>query len=275
MVRTAPAACAAWHARSAAKCNVRSDSRLQRTAWGCARTVAQIATVAAVARVLLARAAESRTAGRAAVRSGSGGYRHGGTDGAGGGVTAGIDIGSLDLTIHLGYAGSASSYLQQAGRAGRAGQPSLSLFVPMDCALDQYLALHADTLFAPAANAVCIDAVRSLCIRACSCVHSGSVMHGHMDACMRACGVCVRRTQHSFAGTSRLRCSSCAKCGPAARTCPLSRSCGPSRPCAPSPTTSCARINCACPRPVRPTADCGTGPLGGPQQHERSTASCA
>lgn len=64
------------------------------------------------------------------------------------GVTAtcalelGVDVGSLDCTLHLGYPGSASSLRQQAGRAGRSGQDSTSILICFDSAIDQFYASH-------------------------------------------------------------------------------------------------------------------------------------
>lgn len=52
----------------------------------------------------------------------------------------GIDIGELDATIHLGFPQSSSSMWQQAGRVGRSGRDSLSIFVLFDSPLDQYFA---------------------------------------------------------------------------------------------------------------------------------------
>ncbi|KAG5192905.1 P-loop containing nucleoside triphosphate hydrolase protein, partial [Tribonema minus] len=57
------------------------------------------------------------------------------------GVTAtsalelGIDLGDLDVTIHLGYPGSVSSLWQQAGRAGRGGRNSLAILIMFDSPL--------------------------------------------------------------------------------------------------------------------------------------------
>ncbi|CAN0214514.1 unnamed protein product, partial [Hapterophycus canaliculatus] len=51
------------------------------------------------------------------------------------GVTAtcalelGVDIGELDVTLHLGFPGSVSSLRQQSGRAGRGGKDSLAIMV--------------------------------------------------------------------------------------------------------------------------------------------------
>lgn len=49
----------------------------------------------------------------------------------------GVDVGALDCTLHLGFPGSVASLWQQAGRAGRRGQPSISLYLGWDGPLDQ------------------------------------------------------------------------------------------------------------------------------------------
>ncbi len=60
------------------------------------------------------------------------------------GVTAttalelGVDVGGLDATVHVGYPGSVASMWQQAGRAGRGGQPCLTVVIGMESGLDQY-----------------------------------------------------------------------------------------------------------------------------------------
>jgi hypothetical protein len=69
------------------------------------------------------------------------------------GVTAtcalelGIDVGSLDATLHMGFPGTYASLWQQAGRAGRSGRPSLSVVVCFDGPIDQYFARNPSVLF--------------------------------------------------------------------------------------------------------------------------------
>jgi DEAD/DEAH box helicase domain-containing protein len=59
----------------------------------------------------------------------------------------GIDIGSMDASVLIGYPGSIAATLQQAGRAGRKLTPSLSVLVTSPNAMDQYLARHPDYFF--------------------------------------------------------------------------------------------------------------------------------
>jgi len=69
------------------------------------------------------------------------------------GVTAtsalelGVDVGSLDATVLVGYPGSIASTWQQAGRAGRGVRESLSVLIGLDGPLDQYFMRHPEALF--------------------------------------------------------------------------------------------------------------------------------
>ncbi|MBX7059169.1 MAG: DEAD/DEAH box helicase [Leptospirales bacterium] len=56
----------------------------------------------------------------------------------------GVDIGLLEVSVTLGYPGSISSLLQQFGRAGRRGGPSLSVLLATSDGSDQYLISHPD-----------------------------------------------------------------------------------------------------------------------------------
>eukprot|EP00466_Bigelowiella_natans_P006216 jgi/Bigna1/49863/estExt_Genewise1.C_590001 len=59
----------------------------------------------------------------------------------------GIDIGILDATLHVGFPGwTKSSFLQQAGRAGRGSRDALSILIAMDCPIDQFLINNAKRL---------------------------------------------------------------------------------------------------------------------------------
>jgi DEAD/DEAH box helicase domain-containing protein len=49
----------------------------------------------------------------------------------------GVDVGSMDATLHLGFQRSISSLWQQAGRAGRRNGKSLSIYVAWDSPIDQ------------------------------------------------------------------------------------------------------------------------------------------
>ena len=59
----------------------------------------------------------------------------------------GIDIGSLDAAISIGYPGTIASTWQQMGRAGRRSGTSLSALVCSSAPIDQFLAGHPDYLF--------------------------------------------------------------------------------------------------------------------------------
>jgi DEAD/DEAH box helicase domain-containing protein len=58
----------------------------------------------------------------------------------------GVDIGRLDAVIIVGWPGTAASFWQQAGRAGRRGNEALVVFVGDDNPLDHYLLAYPDRL---------------------------------------------------------------------------------------------------------------------------------
>ena len=58
----------------------------------------------------------------------------------------GVDIGSLDAVVMVGYPGTLASTAQESGRAGRRLLPSLALLVLSSSATDQYLARHPEYL---------------------------------------------------------------------------------------------------------------------------------
>lgn len=69
------------------------------------------------------------------------------------GVTAttalelGVDVGTLDATVLVGYPGTIASTWQQAGRSGRGTRHSLSFLIGLDNPLDQYFMRHPEELF--------------------------------------------------------------------------------------------------------------------------------
>jgi DEAD/DEAH box helicase domain-containing protein len=69
----------------------------------------------------------------------------------------GIDVGSLECAILVGYPGSIASTWQQAGRAGRGELPSLVLFIPQNSPVDQYLCRHPDYFFGRSPESAVVD----------------------------------------------------------------------------------------------------------------------
>jgi len=59
----------------------------------------------------------------------------------------GIDIGSLDAAISIGYPGTIASTWQQMGRSGRRSGTSLAALVCSSAPIDQFLAAHPEYLF--------------------------------------------------------------------------------------------------------------------------------
>ena len=59
----------------------------------------------------------------------------------------GIDVGSLDASILLGFPGTIASTWQQAGRAGRGRQQALTVLVAYNDPIDQYLMHHPEYFF--------------------------------------------------------------------------------------------------------------------------------
>jgi DEAD/DEAH box helicase domain-containing protein len=69
----------------------------------------------------------------------------------------GVDIGSLDVCVLVGYPGTVSSTFQRAGRVGRRTQESVVLFLARSFAMDQYVLGNPGYLFDQPREAVAID----------------------------------------------------------------------------------------------------------------------
>jgi DEAD/DEAH box helicase domain-containing protein len=69
----------------------------------------------------------------------------------------GVDVAGLDAVVLTGWPGTVASVWQQAGRAGRAGQPALAVFVARDDPLDTYLAHHPQALFGRPVESTVLD----------------------------------------------------------------------------------------------------------------------
>jgi len=59
----------------------------------------------------------------------------------------GIDVGSLDSCIVVGYPGTLASFIQQSGRAGRGDKDALVVLIGMDTTINQYIMTHPEYLF--------------------------------------------------------------------------------------------------------------------------------
>ncbi len=69
----------------------------------------------------------------------------------------GIDIGSLDACILVGYPGTIASLWQQAGRAGRGTEQSIIFLIARNTPMDQYLMANTDYLFVQSPEQAIID----------------------------------------------------------------------------------------------------------------------
>ncbi len=69
----------------------------------------------------------------------------------------GINIGGIDVTLLSGYPGSRISFWQQIGRAGRGTEEVMSVLVPFNSALDQYIVNDPDHLLGEPIEDAVID----------------------------------------------------------------------------------------------------------------------
>ncbi len=69
----------------------------------------------------------------------------------------GVDIGSLDVALLVGYPGTIASTWQQAGRSGRRQSESLAVLIAGNDPIDHYLLRHPDYFFAQSPEHAVVD----------------------------------------------------------------------------------------------------------------------
>ena len=69
----------------------------------------------------------------------------------------GIDVGSLEACLIVGYPGTIASTWQQAGRAGRGSEESLVVYIAQNTPIDQYLVRHPEYFFGRSPETAVVD----------------------------------------------------------------------------------------------------------------------
>ena len=69
----------------------------------------------------------------------------------------GVDIGSLDVVLLVGYPGTIASTWQQAGRSGRRGDDSLAILIAANDPIDQYLLRHPEYFWSQSPEHAVVD----------------------------------------------------------------------------------------------------------------------
>lgn len=76
----------------------------------------------------------------------------------------GVDIGSLDAVVMLGYPGSSASLWQQVGRAGRGTRPAAAIMVAYNSPVDQFFASHPNALLQRPPEVHCSTHLAPFCV---------------------------------------------------------------------------------------------------------------
>ena len=69
----------------------------------------------------------------------------------------GIDVGTLEACIIVGYPGTLNAFFQQAGRAGRTTRDSLVILVGVNTAINQYVMAHSEYIFGRPVERAVVD----------------------------------------------------------------------------------------------------------------------
>jgi DEAD/DEAH box helicase domain-containing protein len=109
----------------------------------------------------------------------------------------GLDLGRLDVTLHLGFPGTVASLWQQAGRAGRREQTALSILVAFDSPLDQYFVADPTRLLSAKVEHAVVDPSNARLLQS----HLACAAFEHPLLVVRAFAVGVLSDQELFGPT--------------------------------------------------------------------------
>ncbi|KAG8908600.1 hypothetical protein FRB99_004888 [Tulasnella sp. 403] len=98
----------------------------------------------------------------------------------------GINIGSLDAVVMLGFPFSVASLRQQAGRAGRRLQDSLAVFVPDSLPIDQHFTNNPDEIFDKPMADLIVD------------LENEVILEGHLQCAAHEMPVSIANDEHYF-----------------------------------------------------------------------------
>lgn len=115
----------------------------------------------------------------------------------------GIDVAGLDAVVVAGWPGTRASFFQQIGRAGRAGQHALAVFIARDEPLDTYVVHHPDIIFNTPVEATVFDPNNPYVLAPHLC--AAAAEHPLQDSDLELFGPATRKILDGLVGARRLR----------------------------------------------------------------------